>query len=87
MVRGLGLPRERLLEWTVEDGWEPLCEFLGKEVPREDFPHGNPTTEWVERVGSTLREHNRRAVRNMLIFGAVVVVFLAWVGYLVGFRG
>lgn len=31
MIRGL-VPKEQLLEWTVEDGWDPLCEFLGKEV-------------------------------------------------------
>jgi hypothetical protein len=31
MIRGL-VGRERLLEWTVEDGWEPLCEFLGKPI-------------------------------------------------------
>lgn len=22
-------------------GWEPLCEFLGKDVPRGDFPRNN----------------------------------------------
>lgn len=25
MIRGL-VPKENLLEWTVEDGWEPLCK-------------------------------------------------------------
>ena len=25
MVRGL-VPPDNLLEWTVEDGWEPLCK-------------------------------------------------------------
>lgn len=28
MVRGL-VPKERLLEWAVEDGWEPLCNVSG----------------------------------------------------------
>lgn len=32
MIRGL-VPKERLLEWSVEDGGEPLCRFLGKEPP------------------------------------------------------
>jgi hypothetical protein len=86
MVRGLGLPRERLLEWTAADGWGPLCEFLGKEVPLETFPNGNPKTEFFERTGAMLQRHNRRAVRNMLVFGSVLSVFVAWVGYLVGFR-
>jgi hypothetical protein len=86
MVRGLGLPRERLLEWTAADGWGPLCEFLGKDVPLEAFPQGNPTTEWVERTGAMMRESNRRAVRNMMIFGTVVVAAVSCIAYVIGFR-
>jgi hypothetical protein len=26
------IPNERLLEFDVKGGWEPLCEFLGKKV-------------------------------------------------------
>jgi hypothetical protein len=33
-----------------------------------------------------MREHNRRAVRNMMVFGAVVVACVSWVGYVVGIR-
>ena len=40
MIRGL-VPPERLLEWSATDGWEPLCEFLGKDVPKTPFPHVN----------------------------------------------
>jgi hypothetical protein len=40
MVKGL-VEKERLLEWTVLDGWEPLCVFLGKDIPDEPFPHVN----------------------------------------------
>ncbi|KAL7817535.1 hypothetical protein V8C44DRAFT_320977 [Trichoderma aethiopicum] len=25
-----------VLAWTAEDGWEPLCKFLGKDVPKEE---------------------------------------------------
>jgi hypothetical protein len=33
------VPRERLLEVDPEAlTWEPLCEFLGREVPEEKFP-------------------------------------------------
>jgi hypothetical protein len=27
--------------WEHGDGWEPLCDFLGKRVPRRPFPHEN----------------------------------------------
>ena len=29
------------LEFKAEDGWKPLCEFLGKDVPVADFPRVN----------------------------------------------
>lgn len=32
------VPKDRLLEFNVKDGWEPLCEFLGVPVPDEPFP-------------------------------------------------
>ncbi|KAM0717984.1 hypothetical protein Q7P37_006316 [Cladosporium fusiforme] len=35
------VPKERLLEWHPRDGWGPLCEFLGKEVPDGEFPKVN----------------------------------------------
>lgn len=83
MVRGLGLPRERLLEWQAADGWAPLCAFLDKPVPTDiAFPQGNPTTEWAQRVGATMQEHNGRASRNMAIFGTLLIACASWVTYL-----
>jgi hypothetical protein len=41
---------ERLLLWRVEDGWEPLCEFLGVPVPDEPLPHLNDRATFHERV-------------------------------------
>ncbi len=35
------VPAERLLVYEVGSGWEPLCDFLGVEVPDEDFPRLN----------------------------------------------
>lgn len=77
LIKGLGLPNDRLLEWSVEDGWEPLCRFLGKDVPQMDFPNGNPPKAWAERIARTMEMHHQRAVRNMLIFGAIIFVGVA----------
>ncbi|KAL4862290.1 hypothetical protein BDV12DRAFT_207324 [Aspergillus spectabilis] len=84
MIRGLGLPQERILEWSVEDGWEPLCEFLGKEVPNEEFPNGNPPRAWAERIARTTVDYHKRAIRNMVLWGAVVVGVSGCVGARVG---
>lgn len=35
------VPKERLLEWSVTEGWEPLCKFLDKDVPDTPFPRVN----------------------------------------------
>jgi hypothetical protein len=35
------VPKERLLVYSVTEGWEPLCEFLGHPVPQIPFPHAN----------------------------------------------
>mgnify|MGYP000849048426 CR=1 FL=1 len=43
-----GVPRERLLVFDPKDGWEPLCAFLGRDVPREPFPHVNTKEAMVE---------------------------------------
>jgi hypothetical protein len=46
-----GVPKERLLEWTAGDGWEPICERLGLPVPAEPFPKVNTTEEFRAMVG------------------------------------
>ncbi len=44
------VPPERLLVYEVKEGWEPLCEFLGVEVPDEPFPHLNDAAEMRRRI-------------------------------------
>ena len=35
------IPAENLLVFNVKQGWKPLCEFLGCEVPSTPFPRAN----------------------------------------------
>jgi Sulfotransferase domain len=44
------VPPERLLVWSVKEGWGPLCEFLELPVPSEPFPHINDRTEFLNRI-------------------------------------
>ncbi|KAF1940983.1 hypothetical protein EJ02DRAFT_405384 [Clathrospora elynae] len=44
------VPEQLLLNFRLEDGWKPLCEFLGKEVPDVPFPMKNKREEHVKRV-------------------------------------
>lgn len=45
------VPRERLVEWSPGEGWEPLCSALSLPVPDEPFPHVNSTDEFRSMVG------------------------------------
>lgn len=44
------VPSDRLLVWSVIEGWEPLCEFLDVPVPDVPFPHVNDSKEFGDRV-------------------------------------
>jgi hypothetical protein len=44
------VPRSRLLEFDVRQGWEPLCGFLGRPVPQKPFPHLNAGMEPLRRL-------------------------------------
>ena len=48
------VPAERLLVYDVKQGWEPLCAFLGTDVPQQPFPRTNSTEEWWERIGAKI---------------------------------
>jgi len=41
---------ERLLVWSVTEGWGPLCEFLELPVPGVPLPHINDRTEFLNRI-------------------------------------
>jgi hypothetical protein len=36
--------------YSVTEGWGPLCDFLGAEVPDEPFPRTNDRAEFWELV-------------------------------------
>lgn len=44
------IPKERLLVYNAEQGWEPLCKFLGVPVPAAPYPKTNTTEEFRARV-------------------------------------
>lgn len=81
MIRGL-VPKERLLEWSAEDGWEPLCKFLGKEVPGIPFPHVNTKSKgWKDREAQCLEQLFKGAIRNLAILSTLGVGGAGWFMY------
>jgi hypothetical protein len=50
------VPPEKLLVYDVKQGWEPICVFLGVEVPKDTpFPHLNDRASFV---GNRIRQRN-----------------------------
>lgn len=48
------VPAERLLEFNVKEGWEPLCQFLSKDIPCVPFPNVNESKE-LKLAGKTMK--------------------------------
>ncbi|MEM8621649.1 MAG: sulfotransferase family protein [Actinomycetota bacterium] len=46
---------DRLIDWTVGDGWQPLCNKLGVALPAEPFPHANSTAQFPDTVANASR--------------------------------
>ena len=68
------IPKEKLLVFNVKQGWKPLCEFLGCEIPEEDFPWLNAgMSDVLERLAKHRQE---LAFQFILILVSIFVVFL-----------
>lgn len=80
MIREL-VPRDRLLEWNVEDGWQPLCEFLGKKVPSQPFPRANDKDGFRKRVESDLEVLGQKAVMNLLAMFTSGIALLSFIWF------
>ncbi|KAK6815017.1 hypothetical protein RU639_008547 [Aspergillus parasiticus] len=76
-IRG-SVPSDRFLEWTVEDGWEPLCRFLEKDVPAEEFPNGNTVDNTLGAFNNNVDKCVASAVRNLTISVVCVGVVVAY---------
>jgi hypothetical protein len=56
MVENIAGLQGRLLKFRLEQGWAPLCEFLGKEVPDVEFPRVNDADALKEKVALILQQ-------------------------------
>jgi hypothetical protein len=44
-------PPSRLVEWSPDDNWEPICSALGMDVPDHPFPHVNTMNDTRAEIG------------------------------------
>ena len=49
------VPMERLLVFSVDQGWEPLCKFLGIPIPATPFPNVNDRAQVKAAIRGVMR--------------------------------
>ncbi|KAF2874006.1 hypothetical protein BDV95DRAFT_592155 [Massariosphaeria phaeospora] len=62
------VPPQKLVFYSVKDGWEPLCKALGKELPDMPFPRINDG-EAIDRLAKKMV--TKGLVRWLFIFAAL----------------
>lgn len=74
------VPADRLLVYSADQGWNPLCEFLGVPVPPGPFPNVNDRAD-VKKIIATMTKGAYAilaigaATLAALIYGAVAIFF------------
>lgn len=72
------VPPSRLLNYQLGSGWEPLCKFLGKEVPDVPFPHRNEADILSNAFGAAIARALKHSALNVGL-AAVTVAGIVWV--------
>lgn len=70
------VPTDRLLVFSVDQGWHPLCEFLGVPVPATEFPNINNRNAIKARLKTMTR-----GAYAILGMGLVVCVGLMYTAF------
>ncbi len=65
------VPTDKLLVYNVKEGWEPLCAFLGVEVPANTpFPHLNDRDSFAG--GIRRQQEKMRMIGGLLVAGLTI---------------
>ena len=65
--------------YNVKQGWEPLCAFLGCEVPQEIFPWANRGQGGtLQTLGQRKQELAVKVVKVFVIFMGLFVLFFSF---------
>ena len=60
------VPKDKLLYYDLRDGWKPLCDFLGVDIPKDvEFPRIND--------GKAMEDFGKKQVQRGLINWATIL--------------
>jgi hypothetical protein len=67
------VPADKLLIFTADQGWNPLCEFIGAQVPANPFPNINSRAQFQK-----IKQEMSKGAYVILAVGAVVLGAIAY---------
>ena len=59
----------------MKQGWKPLCEFLGCDIPDQEFPRQNVKGELAKLVNSMITDAIRKLVVVFAVFVFLIIIF------------
>ncbi|KXT18750.1 hypothetical protein AC579_2731 [Pseudocercospora musae] len=78
------VPKERILEYRLGSGWDPLCRFLEREAPEGvEFPHFNEAKTLELAFGALGQRALMHFLGNVGVVGVAALIGYAAVRYLV----
>ena len=80
------VPKERMLEFNAKEGWEPLCNFLGLEVPTCAYPSTNGSENFIKGCDQLWANYHMKKSRQWLRGLSLAMVALTFVFTLLGYR-
>lgn len=72
------IPADRLLEFDVKQGWQPLCKFLNVPTPKCEFPRANGRDQFKTMI-TALKFFSNLAVLGAPVFVAALSLSTVWV--------
>ncbi|KAJ7181456.1 P-loop containing nucleoside triphosphate hydrolase protein [Mycena crocata] len=72
------VPKERLLDYRVGEGWEKLCKFLEKDVPAGLFPKVNDTQAFHDHMAKRVLPIWRRAAVKYGVPALLISAGFVW---------
>lgn len=74
------VPKNRLLVFNPNDGWQPLCEFLGQPIPDTSLPlkgdKSKDTNNFVKRIVLTTLKTSNTAFIIAIYFIVLISIFV-----------
>ena len=68
------IPAERLLGFNLKQGWKPLCEFLGCDIPSTQFPRAHVGHANGKKYAAECAAKVKSTIAYIFLFGVLLFV-------------